>query len=46
MLNCLGIGFLRGFGPYLLGLLFLLLVCALMFTRLLSLVGQLRSDER
>jgi hypothetical protein len=40
VLNALGIGFQHAFGPFFLGLVCLLLLCALMFIRLLSFVGQ------
>jgi len=45
VLNALDIGFHRAFGPYFLGLCCLLLLCALMFIRLLSFVGQQFAEE-
>ena len=44
-MNALDIGFHRAFGPYLLGLCCVLLVCAFMFVRLLSFVGQQVAEE-
>jgi len=45
VLNTLGIGFHRDFGPFFLGLCCLPLICALMFIRLLSFVGQQLAEE-
>jgi hypothetical protein len=45
VLNALGIGFHHTFGPYFLGLCCVLLLCALMFVRLLSFVGQQFAEE-
>ena len=45
VLNGLGIGFHRAFGPYFLGVCCLLLTCTLMFIRLLSFVGQQTAEE-
>ena len=45
LLNAFGIGFHRTFGPYFLGLCCVLLICALMFIRLLSFVGQQFAEE-
>ena len=45
LLNALGIGFDRTFGPYFLALCCVLLNCALMFIRLLSFVGQQFAEE-
>ena len=45
VLNALGMGFHRAFGPYFLGLCCLLLICVLMFIRLLSFVGQQFAEE-
>ena len=45
VLNALGIGFHRAFGPYFLALCCVLLNCALMFIRLLSFVGQQFAEE-
>jgi hypothetical protein len=44
-LNAFGIGFHRTFGPYLLGLCCLLMVCLLFFVRLLSFVGHQFAEE-
>ena len=45
VLNALSIGFHRSFGPYFLALCCMLLVCAIMFIRLLSFVGQRTEEE-
>jgi heme/copper-type cytochrome/quinol oxidase subunit 4 len=45
VLNAVGVGFDRSFGPYFLALCVVLLNCALMFIRLLSFVGQQFAEE-
>ena len=45
VLNALNIGLHRAFGPYLLGVCLLILICAIIFARLLSFVGQQFAEE-
>jgi hypothetical protein len=45
ILNTLDIGFHRSFGPYFLGVCCVLLICVIMFIRLLSFVGQQFAEE-